>query len=592
MLKRAAFIAVLCGVGLLAAMYATGRLDVVARLVWQQEPAEDAVATAGGAAPAGVGEARPPAPVGKTADRARVDAAAAGEEEAPGEEAVRSVAGAAARTDSATATSVDTVRPEAAAAPGRPAGDERSGAVAAWPPPSPAGGEEPAPGDVVAISPEPSTALGGRTASSLAGPGEGVAAAPSEGGADAAGALQARDDPEPAGGAGKEAAGKVLSGETTAALDRNAGSATPARVARPGSSTPGATLGTATDAGGDAELGAAVVSAPSDGPRFDVVRVAPDGMAVIAGQAPPRSRVELLIDGEALTTAEADADGSFAFVTDIGKTAAPRALQLRLKGGGAEGEEGAGLRSAIRIATIAADPPENESRDAAIAPVLEDAEGEGTTAPDTLPAQAPQPGSGVLSAPVVLLPSLPGDGEGGAAPTAVRAGAERVALVAPGAASVPRLVLDTLSYVEGRDGTAIGRAPADARILFFVNNARAGEARAGSQGEWAARIPAEMMRRARLLRFEHVDASGEVIYRLETRFDYDEEGATLALRERTITVERGDSLWRLAENVYGDGFRYSVIFGANDGLIRDPDLIYPEQEFVIPELIDEEAPQR
>ncbi|MEO1318084.1 MAG: LysM peptidoglycan-binding domain-containing protein, partial [Pseudomonadota bacterium] len=101
-----------------------------------------------------------------------------------------------------------------------------------------------------------------------------------------------------------------------------------------------------------------------------------------------------------------------------------------------------------------------------------------------------------------------------------------------------------------------------------------------------------MMRQAELLRFEQIDESGAVVYRLETRFSYRKNGATLALRERTITVEKGDSLWRLAENVYGDGLRYSVIFGANDGLIRDPDLIYPEQEFVIPELVDEGAADR
>ncbi|MEL6576561.1 MAG: LysM peptidoglycan-binding domain-containing protein, partial [Pseudomonadota bacterium] len=120
-------------------------------------------------------------------------------------------------------------------------------------------------------------------------------------------------------------------------------------------------------------------------------------------------------------------------------------------------------------------------------------------------------------------------------------------------------------------------------------NAPATEIRASDQGAWTAAIPAAMMRRARLLRFEQVGDGGEVVYRLETRFSYREAGATLALRERTITVARGDSLWRLAENIYGEGWRYSVIFGANDGLIRDPDLIYPEQEFVIPELVDDPA---
>ncbi len=58
------------------------------------------------------------------------------------------------------------------------------------------------------------------------------------------------------------------------------------------------------------------------------------------------------------------------------------------------------------------------------------------------------------------------------------------------------------------------------------------------------------------------------------------------LRHRTITVRRGDNLWRIAEQHYGEGIRYSLIFGANGDLIRDPDLIYPDQVFTIPELVE------
>ena len=45
-------------------------------------------------------------------------------------------------------------------------------------------------------------------------------------------------------------------------------------------------------------------------------------------------------------------------------------------------------------------------------------------------------------------------------------------------------------------------------------------------------------------------------------------------------------LLRIAEQFYGEGIRYSLIYGANTELIRDPDLIYPGQEFSIPELVD------
>lgn len=53
-------------------------------------------------------------------------------------------------------------------------------------------------------------------------------------------------------------------------------------------------------------------------------------------------------------------------------------------------------------------------------------------------------------------------------------------------------------------------------------------------------------------------------------------------RIRTAVVGRGESLWAISQRIYGDGERYSVIFGANSPQIRDPNLIYPGQVFVLP----------
>lgn len=47
-------------------------------------------------------------------------------------------------------------------------------------------------------------------------------------------------------------------------------------------------------------------------------------------------------------------------------------------------------------------------------------------------------------------------------------------------------------------------------------------------------------------------------------------------------IRRGDNLWTIARRVYGQGIRYTQIYGANRGQIRDPNLIYPGQVFDLP----------
>jgi nucleoid-associated protein YgaU len=52
---------------------------------------------------------------------------------------------------------------------------------------------------------------------------------------------------------------------------------------------------------------------------------------------------------------------------------------------------------------------------------------------------------------------------------------------------------------------------------------------------------------------------------------------------RTATVTRGDSLWRLSRKMLGRGIRYTQIYIANSGQIRDPRLVFPGQVFVMPQ---------
>ncbi|MBP6618638.1 MAG: peptidoglycan-binding protein LysM [Leadbetterella sp.] len=60
--------------------------------------------------------------------------------------------------------------------------------------------------------------------------------------------------------------------------------------------------------------------------------------------------------------------------------------------------------------------------------------------------------------------------------------------------------------------------------------------------------------------------------------------STPAPEARYHTVEKGDSLSKIAKVMYGDAMKYPAIFEANKPMLKDPDLIYPGQVLRIPEL--------
>jgi nucleoid-associated protein YgaU len=51
---------------------------------------------------------------------------------------------------------------------------------------------------------------------------------------------------------------------------------------------------------------------------------------------------------------------------------------------------------------------------------------------------------------------------------------------------------------------------------------------------------------------------------------------------KTTMVRAGDNLWDISRIRLGDGARYTRIYAANSAQIRDPNLIYPGQVFVVP----------
>jgi nucleoid-associated protein YgaU len=50
------------------------------------------------------------------------------------------------------------------------------------------------------------------------------------------------------------------------------------------------------------------------------------------------------------------------------------------------------------------------------------------------------------------------------------------------------------------------------------------------------------------------------------------------------TVASGETLGKIAKHYYGDAMKYKDIFAANSDILKNPDLIHPDQELIIPNL--------
>jgi nucleoid-associated protein YgaU len=59
--------------------------------------------------------------------------------------------------------------------------------------------------------------------------------------------------------------------------------------------------------------------------------------------------------------------------------------------------------------------------------------------------------------------------------------------------------------------------------------------------------------------------------------------AELKTAHTTYSVVQGDSLWTIAgqSNTYGNPFEWPLIYKANSGKIHNPDLIFPDEKFII-----------
>ena len=55
-------------------------------------------------------------------------------------------------------------------------------------------------------------------------------------------------------------------------------------------------------------------------------------------------------------------------------------------------------------------------------------------------------------------------------------------------------------------------------------------------------------------------------------------------KEGRVVIQPGNNLWRISRVLYGSGEKYTLLYKANKDQIRDPDMIFPGQIFMTPDV--------
>ena len=313
-------------------------------------------------------------------------------------------------------------------------------------------------------------------------------------------------------------------------------------------------------------------------PSFDTVRVEPTGEVVVAGRGEPDSTVTLMINGKPSEMAELKETGQFVVIPPPLK---PGAHSLSLSMKLADGK----IVASVQDVTV--DVPDTSKGNVVVAlsepgkateilvPIPPDLTAAGDLAVNKLPAAG-----------ATVQVQVQAQAETGA-----RAG---VAII----------------VVEAEDtGTlyASGTAAKDASVRLYLNETYLDTAQVGTEGKWSLKVVKGITPGTYNVRVDDVEAAtGKVLSRAEVKFDFapkvaeapaatetpsastpepaaaKDASAVVVAAIETATVVRGDSLWRISKKTYGSGFRYLVIHQANKEQIRNPDLIYPGQVFVLP----------
>jgi nucleoid-associated protein YgaU len=388
------------------------------------------------------------------------------------------------------------------------------------------------------------------------------------------------------------------------------------------------------------------VGASATVPSFDVVRVEPNGESVIAGRGAGGATIELLRDGQVHARTAADPTGLFAFVPPplppgshqvTLQSIAPDGTRQRSRQSvtivvqpGMTGRPLVALASPDRPTVVLSNPetPEPSSKEPSVAaaPTAQaaaDAQklGQETAAAAAAPQQtvtspSAQPGQ----RPNVRIASVESE-EGGRLYVSGQAAAGATVrlylndtFIAPGGAGG-----------DGRVSFAIGRGmkPGEYKVRLDEVDPVSGEVK--SRAEVPFTVPVEIAvplppaaptaspsqiagvparagsatssaasasgRPSGVPSMSSPESAGQQVASVGSPRDLGVN--TVVIPDvATAIVSQGDNLWRISQRIYGRGTRFTVIYSANQAQIRNPNLIYPGQVFIVPSNGEKPEPAR
>lgn len=273
-------------------------------------------------------------------------------------------------------------------------------------------------------------------------------------------------------------------------------------------------------------------------PRFDVLRVEPDGSTVIAGNAVPGAKVEILNGTEVISSQTVDGTGDFAAVLDQPLPPGDHSLQIRATAPDGkivtseeiatisvpEGGKGELLAmvskagKASRLITLpgtqnATTAPSAATTEPAAAPAVDVAATPGqvpaSTADGVALPELPEAAAALANS----APAIAGGSKTAAAPATVPATEAPTAL--PGATEVQVTAVE----IEGDRIFVAGKAPAGATVRGFADKSAIGEAVSDASGNFVIEGEMKLEVGNHIIEVELLDKTGKIVVRASVPFE-------------------------------------------------------------------------